>query len=152
MWKRLAFNLALSNHYIQMERNYGKMHIGRVFLCVQMGTHFNFLQLLLCCAEFLLEKYPVWQLIMPSCLVVKQNFPNTTIIVNYYILIIRNWSGYVYVNFHSNLQILQDSWHFIWNELPYIILDLRKIWVFLWYFDKNSIVRPKCTAKKSIWI
>ena len=67
-----------------------KMHIGKVFLCVQMGTYLIFLQLLLCCEEILLEKYPVRQLTMLSCSVVKQNFLNTNIIVNYHILIIRN--------------------------------------------------------------
>ena len=66
------------------------MHTGQVFLCVQMGTYLIFLQLLLFCEEILLEKYPVWQLTMPSCLVVKQNFPNTNVIVNYHILIICN--------------------------------------------------------------
>ena len=74
-----------------MERNYGKMHVGEVFLCVQMCTHFIFLQLLLCCAEILLEKYAVLQLAMPSTLVVKQNFPSTNIIVNYGILIIHKF-------------------------------------------------------------
>ena len=53
-----------------------KMHIGQGFLCVQMGTYFIFLQLLLFCEEILLEKYPIQQLTMPSCSVVKQNQRN----------------------------------------------------------------------------
>ena len=71
------------------------------FLCVQMGTYFKFfLQLLLFCEEILLEKYPVWHLTMSSCSVIKHNFPNTNVIINY-ILIICNWSGYGYFNFVS---------------------------------------------------
>ena len=80
------------------------MHIGQV-LCVQMGSYLIFLQLLLCCEEILLEKYLVWQLTMPSYWVVKQNFLNTNVIVNYHILIIHNLSGYGYFNFCSNWQI-----------------------------------------------
>ena len=39
-----------------------KIHIGRVFLCVQMGTYLNFLQLLLCCSEISLAsiQYGNW--------------------------------------------------------------------------------------------
>ena len=59
-------------------------------MCVRMGTYLIFLQLLLFCKEILLEKYPVWQFTVPSCLVVKQNFLNTNVIVNYHILIICN--------------------------------------------------------------
>ena len=67
------------------------MPFGQVFLCVQIGTYsIYFLQQLLCCEEILLEKYPVWQMTMLSCLMVKQNFLNTNVIVNYNILIIRN--------------------------------------------------------------
>ena len=87
-----------------------KMYKGQDFLCVQMGTYLIFLQILLFCEEILLEKYPVWQLTMLSCSVVKQNFPNTNIIVNYHILIICNWSGYDYFNFCSNWQIFVRCW------------------------------------------
>ena len=66
------------------------MHIGRVlFVCVYKWIHILiFLELLLCCAEILLEKYPVQQLTVPSNSVVKQNFLNTNVIANYHILII----------------------------------------------------------------
>ena len=67
--------ITLSNHYIQMDKNYGKMHINRVFFVCTNGYTFHFLQLLFCCAEILLEKYTVWQLTVPSSLVVKQFFP-----------------------------------------------------------------------------
>ena len=40
---------------------------------IQKGTYLTFLQLLLYSEEILLEKYPEWQLPMPSCLVVEQN-------------------------------------------------------------------------------
>ena len=78
-----------------------------VFVCTNEYT-LNFLQLFLCYKEILLEKYPVWQLIVSSSLVFKQNFLNTKVIVNYHILIICNWSGYGYMNFCSNWQFLQD--------------------------------------------
>ena len=56
---------------MQMDKHLDKMHIGQVFLCVQMGVYLIFLQLLLCCAEISLEKYPVPQLTMPSSTVTK---------------------------------------------------------------------------------
>ena len=66
---------SLSNHYLQMEQNYGKnAYWISFFVC----TYLVFLQLLLCCEEFLLEKYAVWQLTMMPCLVVKQNFQTPT--------------------------------------------------------------------------
>ena len=55
-----------------------------------MGTYLIFLQLLLFCEEILLEKYPVRQLTIPSSSVIKQNFSNTKVIVNYHTLIIHN--------------------------------------------------------------
>ena len=85
---RECFLHTLSNHYIQMDKNYSKMHIGRVVFVCTNGYTFNFLQLLLCCVEILLEKYLVRQLTVPSSLVVKQNFLNTNIIVNYHVLMI----------------------------------------------------------------
>ena len=110
----------LPNHYIQLEQNCGKNAYWMSFLCVQFNTCFIFLQLLLCCAEILLEKYPVQQLTMSSCLVVKQDFPNTNVIINYHILIICNWSGYGYINFHFNLQIFVRSLehNMKWIALP----------------------------------
>ena len=66
------------------------MHMLDEFFVCTNGYIFNFLQLLLCCQEILLEKYPVWQLTTLSNLVVKQNFLNTNTIVNYHILIIHN--------------------------------------------------------------
>ena len=89
-----------------------------------------------------------WQLTMPSCLVVKQNFLSTNVIVNYHTLIIHNWSGYGYFNFHSNWQIFVRGLAKIKNKLPYPLLYLRKVCIFLWYFDKNLYFLPKCTAKK----
>ena len=80
----------LPNHYTQMDANYGENAYWKSFLCVQMGTYIICLQLLLCCPEISLEKYPVWQLTMLSNLVVKLNFLNTSVIVNYHILIIHN--------------------------------------------------------------
>ena len=74
------------------------------FVCTN-GYIFQFLQLLLCRAEILLEKYPVWQLAVPYSSVVKQNCLNTNVIANCHILIIRIWSGYGNINFHSNWQI-----------------------------------------------
>ena len=72
----------LSIHYIQMEQNYGKnAYCTSFFVCVQMGIYLIFLQLLLFCEESLLERYAVWQLTMPSCSVVEQNFLNTNVIV-----------------------------------------------------------------------
>ena len=67
-----------------------KCILDKIFLCVQMGTYLIFLQVLLCCTEILLEKYPVQQLTIMSNSVVKRNFPNTNVIVNYHILIICN--------------------------------------------------------------
>ena len=58
---------------------------------------FATISLALCCAEILLA-----EMVMPSSLVVKQNFLNANIIVNYHSLIICNLSGYCYINFHSN--------------------------------------------------
>ena len=111
------------------------------FLCTN-GYIFHFLQLLLCCAEISIEKYPVWQLTIPSSLVFKQNFPNTNLIVNYRILIILINQAMVILTF-----VPIDIWYIILNELPYPIFYLRKICIFLWYFNKNYIVCPKCTAK-----
>ena len=79
--------ITLSNHYIQIDKHYSKNAFWMNCLCIQMGTYFIVLQLLLCYAEILLERYPVWQLTVPSSLVVKQNFLNTNVIVNYHILI-----------------------------------------------------------------
>ena len=75
-----------------------------------MGTYLIFLQLFLFCEEILLEKYLVWQLTVLSCLMVKQNFSNTNVIVNDHILIICYLSGYGYFNFHSNWQIFVRCW------------------------------------------
>ena len=73
--------------------------MDKFFLWVQMGTYLfiYLLQLLLFCEKNLLEKYLARQLIMPSCLVVKQNFPNTNVIVNYF-------------NFRSNRQMFVRCW------------------------------------------
>ena len=125
----------ISNHYIQMERYYGKNAYWTSFLYVQMDTHFIFLQQLLCCADILLEKYPVQQLMMPSSLVIRWNVPNTNIIVNYHILIICNWSGYGYVNLHSNMQMFARCLAFYTKWIT--LLHLRKVCIFLWYFDRN---------------
>ena len=75
--------------------------LDKFYLYVQMGTLYIkfFLQILLCCEEISLEKYPVQQLTKPSCLVIKKIFPNINIIVSYHILIICNWSGHGYFNF-----------------------------------------------------
>ena len=57
---------------------------------VYKWVHNSFLQLLLYCADILLEQYPVLQLTIPFSSVVKNNFPNTNVIVNYHVLIIHN--------------------------------------------------------------
>ena len=107
------------------------------FCCVYKWVHITFLQLLLCCAKILLEKYPAWQLTMPSSLVVKQNFPNT----NVNILIIRNWSGYGYQFSFQLANFLQDVSHTIWNELPYPMLSER----YAYFCD--ILMKVKCTPK-----
>ena len=101
-----------------------KMHIGRV-LCVHKWYILHFLQLLLCCAGNLLEKYPVWQLTMPSCLVVKENFPNTNILVNYHIMIICNWPGYDYSNFCFNWQTFTRclAYNMKWITIPNTLFE-----------------------------
>ena len=82
-------NNTLPNHYIQMEQNYDKNVYLTSFLCVEMVAYLIFLQLL-CCEKNLPEKCQVWQLTLLSCLVVKQNFANTNVIVNNHILLIGN--------------------------------------------------------------
>ena len=116
----------LSIHYIQMEHNYDKnVKWTRFFLRVQMGTYLIFLQLLLFCEEILLEKYPVQQLTMPSCSVVKQNVLKTNVSVNYHNPIIHNWSGCGYFNFHSNWQIFVRCWthNMKWIAIPITLFE-----------------------------
>ena len=107
-----------------------KCILDKFFLCVQMGKYLIFLQILLLCEEILLEKYPVWQLAMLSCLVVKQNFLNTNVIVNYHILIIHNWSGYGYFNFHSNWQICVRCWSY----------NIKWIAILITLFEKSMCI------------
>ena len=136
------------NQYAQMDTNYDKMHTSRVF-CV--CTSLNFLQLLLCCPEISLKKYPLSQLTMLSNLVVKQNFLNTNVIVNYHILIICNWSGYSFCQMANFCKMYSNV---IWSELPYTIIYSRKVCIFLWYFDKKiklyaKNVHPKIPIGRS---
>ena len=81
-----------------MDKNYGKNAYWTIILCVQTGTFeffCNYLKILFeTFKNFTWKKYPIWQLTMPSGSVIKQNFPNNNVIVNYHILIIHNWSGY----------------------------------------------------------
>ena len=68
-------------------------------------------------------------------------FRTHNIIVNYHILIIHNWSGYGYFNFHFNWQIFVRCWaynmkwiavlnYFIWEKYVYFCDILIKIKLF----------------------
>ena len=145
----VGYVITLSIHYIQMELNYGKNVYWTSFLCVQMGTYSIFLQQLLFCEEILLEKYPVWQLTMPSCSVATQNFPNTNVIVNYHILIICNWSGYGYFNFHSNWQIFVRCWAYNmkWIAIPNTLFAYAKKTYFCGILIQLTYMPKICTQK-----
>ena len=44
-------------------------------------------------------------------------------------------------------KLLKDVLHIVWNELPYPILYLRKVCIFMWYFDEIKLyakdIQPK---------
>ena len=117
-----------------------KCILDTFFVCTN-GYIFNFLQLLLFCEEILLENYPVWQLTMLSCSVVKQNFPNTNIIVNY-----------CYFNFYSNWQLFVRCWAY---KMKWIAIS-NTIWEKYTYFcdilKKKLNCTPKMYSQKSIWM
>ena len=70
------------------------------FSCGFKGVLFKFFATTsLLCRHFYLKSIQYGNGLFCVSLVVKQNFPNTNIIVNYHILIIHNWSGYSYINF-----------------------------------------------------
>ena len=93
------------------------MYIGQVFLCVQMGTY----------------------LITTSLLWRNFTWKVSSMAIDFAILLI-GWSfvidqGMVISTFVPVGKFCKMLG--MWNELPYPLLYLREVCIFLWYFDRN---------------